>query len=64
MNYGMTLSAAGVLTSMHRLDVAANNLANASTIGFRSEFAMQRPLWLKGGEFQGRAPASEEVVAY
>jgi len=49
--------------AMARQASIANNLANASTIGFRSEFAMQRPLWLKGGEFQGRAPASEEVVA-
>ena len=49
--------------AMARQASVANNLANANTIGFRSEFAMQRPLWLKGGEFQGRAPASEEVVA-
>jgi flagellar basal-body rod protein FlgF len=48
--------------AMSRQTTVANNLANANTVGFRAEFAAQRPLWLRGGEFQGRAPASEEVV--
>lgn len=39
MNYGMYLSATGVLTNMHRQDVIANNLANASTTGFRRDLA-------------------------
>lgn len=42
MNYGMTLSAAGVLTSMHRLDVASNNLANASTTAFKPDWVIAR----------------------
>lgn len=42
MNYGMTLSAAGVLTSMHRLDVAANNLANASTTSFKPDWVIMQ----------------------
>lgn len=42
MNYGLTLSAAGVLTSMHRLDVAANNLANASTTAFKPDWVIAR----------------------
>jgi len=42
MNYGMTLSAAGVLTSMHRLDVAANNLANASTTSFKPDWVLTK----------------------
>lgn len=44
MNYGVYLSASGMLTSMHRLDVAANNLANVNTTGFKPDFAavMQR----------------------
>lgn len=37
MNYGMYLSAAGVLTNMHRLDVMANNLANLNTVGFKPD---------------------------
>ena len=48
--------------AMARQATVANNLANANTVGFRAEVASQRPLWLRGGEFQGRAPASEEVV--
>ena len=48
--------------AMARQTTIANNLANANTVGFRAEIASQRPLWLRGGEFQGRAPASEEVV--
>jgi len=42
MNYGSTLSAAGVLTSMHRLDVAANNLANSSTTAFKPDWVIAR----------------------
>ena len=37
MNYGMYLSAAGVLTNMHRMDVMANNLANLGTVGFKAD---------------------------
>jgi flagellar basal-body rod protein FlgF len=37
MNYGLYLSASGVLTNMHRQDVIANNLANASTTGFKRD---------------------------
>ncbi len=37
MNYGMYLSAAGVLTNMHRLDVMANNMANLNTVGFKPD---------------------------
>ncbi len=44
MNYGLYLSASGVLTNMHRQDVHANNLANASTDGFKQSLStlMQR----------------------
>lgn len=37
MNYGLYLSAAGALTSMHRQDVIANNLANINTVGFKPD---------------------------
>ncbi len=37
MNYGLYLSAAGTITSMHRQDVMANNLANVNTVGFKSD---------------------------
>ncbi len=46
MNYGIQLSASGVLTAMYRQDVAANNLANMSTAGFKPDIAAtrQRPV--------------------
>lgn len=42
MNYGLYLSASGVLTNMHRQDVLANNLANMHTVGFKPDFAISR----------------------
>lgn len=42
MNYGLYLSATGVISSSHRQDVLANNLANAETIGFKRNFAIFR----------------------
>lgn len=35
MHYGMYISASGALNAMFRQDVATNNLANATTIGFK-----------------------------
>jgi flagellar basal-body rod protein FlgF len=37
VNYGLYLSAAGLLSSLHRQDVLANNLANVATIGFKPD---------------------------
>lgn len=37
MNYGLYLSASGVLTNMYRQDVFANNLANSETVGFKPD---------------------------
>lgn len=42
MNYGLYLSASGVLTNMHRTDVFANNLANVTTAAFKPDFAIPR----------------------
>jgi flagellar basal body rod protein FlgG len=42
MNYALQLSASGVLTSMYRQDVLANNLANVDTVGFRPDIAATR----------------------
>lgn len=39
MNYGLYLSASGMMTNLHRQDVHANNLANVSTAGFKRSFA-------------------------
>jgi flagellar basal-body rod protein FlgG len=40
MNYGLYLSATGVLTNSFRQDVIANNLANAQTVGFKRSLAL------------------------
>lgn len=37
MNYGLYLSASGVLTNMYRQDVFTNNLANVETAGFKPD---------------------------
>jgi len=45
MNYGLHLSASGVMVNAHRQDVLANNLANVNTAGFKPLFTdvRQRP---------------------
>ncbi len=42
MNYGLYLSAGGVLTNLHKQDVIANNLANINTVGFKADFVHTR----------------------
>jgi len=42
VNYGLYLSASGVLTNLHRQDVFANNLANVETVGFKRDLASMR----------------------
>ena len=39
MNYGLYLSATGVLANTYRQDVIANNLANVETVGFKRNIA-------------------------
>jgi flagellar basal-body rod protein FlgF len=43
MNYGYNIGAAGVLTALHRQDVATNNLANIQTVGFKPDTAFTVP---------------------
>lgn len=43
MNYGFNIGAAGVIATMHRQDVAANNLANIQTVGFKPDAAFTIP---------------------
>jgi flagellar basal-body rod protein FlgF len=45
-----------------RQTATANNLANASTPGFRADMAEAQSLWLRGGQSDARAMASEEVL--
>lgn len=44
MNYAMELAASGALTSLYRMDVLSNNLANVGTVGFKPDvpFTIQR----------------------
>lgn len=42
MNYGLNIAASGILTSMYRQDVMANNLANLDTPGFKPDMAFAR----------------------
>ena len=37
MLYGLYLSATGIMTSSHRQDVVANNLANSESVGFKRD---------------------------
>ncbi len=39
MNYGLYLSASGLLTNSYRQDVFANNLANVNTVAFKPDMA-------------------------
>lgn len=50
MIYGLWLSATGVTTNSHQVDVIANNLANAETSGFRRQLAT----------FRERSPEAKE----
>jgi flagellar basal-body rod protein FlgF len=42
VNYGLYIASSGLTTSMHRMDVAANNLANINTVGFKPQLAMTK----------------------
>lgn len=43
MNYGYQLAASGIMTAMYRQDVAANNLANVETAGFKPDSSFTIP---------------------
>ena len=43
MNYAWNIAAAGVITAMYRQDVAANNLANVETAGFKGDCSFTMP---------------------
>lgn len=42
MNYGLYLSAGGVLTNSYRQDVLSNNLSNVNTVGFKPDLPTLR----------------------
>ena len=52
MNYGLYLSSSGMMTSMYRQNVLANNLANARTVGFKADvptIKQRQPESIEGG---------------
>lgn len=54
MNYGLWLSATGVVTNSHQVDVIANNLANVDTAGFKRQMATFRERLPEGKENPSR----------
>lgn len=52
----------GLRGAMAAQAATANNLANASTIGFKADRVDFEKLMLKGATFEARAPTSEEVI--
>ena len=57
-------AASGLKGHMAAQAAIANNMANASTIGFRAEKVNFDSLLLKGPGFDSRQPASEEVTDF
>jgi flagellar basal-body rod protein FlgF len=55
-------AATGLKAHMASQAAIANNMANASTIGFRADRVVFSRLNVSGSEFDTRSPASEEVV--
>ncbi len=64
MNYGLYLSASGVLTNMYRQDVIANNLANANTAGFKralAAFSQRDPEAIEDSLAAGAQPLLDRI---
>jgi flagellar basal-body rod protein FlgF len=53
----------GMRGAMARQTATANNLANASTTGFRAEMSSASALWLRGAGLESRVPTTQQVVA-
>lgn len=58
------LSMSGAKAAMHRQEVLSNNLANASTTGFREEMAAFRAVPVRGDGASTRVYALETTVGY
>ena len=56
-------SLSAMRSAQSRQTATANNIANATTPGFRADMAEVQALWLRGGAAEARAPSSEEVLA-
>ena len=62
MNYGLYLSASGVLTNTYRQDVFANNLANVETVGFKPDMPSIRQRDPESVEDQLGMDVSNEIM--
>lgn len=59
MTYGLQISASGLMTSLYKQDVLANNLANANTAGFKADLPSTRPrLAVRQEDGLGNAPSN------
>jgi flagellar basal-body rod protein FlgF len=58
------LAMSGAKAAMHRQDVLSNNLANATTPGFRAEMAAFRSVPIRGDGATTRAFALETTIGY
>jgi flagellar basal-body rod protein FlgF len=54
----------GLKSQMAAQGVIANNIANASTIGYRQDRVSFERLMLKGGGLESRSPAAQEVADF
>ncbi len=65
MNHGLYVSASGLMTNLYRQDIIANNLANASTVGFKRDLAVMTQRDAESIEdnhpFQYRHPMMDEL---
>ncbi|MEM9417944.1 MAG: flagellar hook basal-body protein [Planctomycetota bacterium] len=62
MNYGLYLSASGVLTNSYRQDVFANNLANVNTVGFKPDLPTITPRQAEAQEDATPFGTSQELL--
>jgi flagellar basal-body rod protein FlgF len=61
MNYGLYLSAMGVLANSQRQDVIANNLANSETVGFKKDLALFQEQRTEA-QIRGRRSESNDLL--
>lgn len=62
MNYGLYLSASGVLTNLYRQDVFSNNLANVETVGFKQDLPSIRQRDAEAVEEQFGSDVSKRLL--
>ncbi len=61
MPYGMYISAAGAAAQTRQLEVISNNMANAHTVGFKPDFAIEMARHAEAIERGADHPSSESI---